>query len=119
MKCDYCGEEISSEQEIINVGEKNVCSKCFNQSIPQGMDVQKDVSKRNNKYPALQFNISFQKGYGWLIIIGSVILLISFLMSRNFVNVLFCLGGVLFGMFVIALGEIFQVFVDIEKNTRK
>jgi hypothetical protein len=127
-KCDYCGKEIGAKDEVINVGEKNVCKCCFNkintnESEDQDERAKNDKPQVYDKYPVLQFNISFQKIYGWLIVIISVICLLFSITKVNEYGglmVLFpSLGGILLGAFAIAVGDLFQVVIDIEKNTRK
>ncbi|MEI7640840.1 MAG: hypothetical protein WCJ46_04965 [bacterium] len=82
-----------------------------------------------NKYPDLQKFVGIQKVYGIIIIVVSFIAggvffitgLFTGNMGGGIVGILIAIGiifaGLLFGNFVIAIGEFAQVAIDIEENT--
>jgi hypothetical protein len=120
-ECNYCGKTINANEGILVNGNVKACKDCFSQH--KNINLNKLSNNRSiqtdNKYPALQFNISFQKVYGTIIIICSALFLVYSIATKNILTGIYSIAGVLFGIFVIALGDVFQVFVDIEKNTRK
>ena len=123
MKCDYCGKEIKQGEDIINLGEKNACEHCHNQSKKYAeTKIRNKSNSSTQKYPDLAKSVGGRNIYGFCIKTASV-LAGGFFLIKESINILtavtIVICGFYLGNFVVALGEFVQVVIDIEENTRK
>lgn len=75
------------------------------------------------KYKSLRFSIAINSLFGWAVIVIGCLSTIATLAHRNLTDFQeFLIIGVLLsaiaGMFIFALGDLFQCFIDIDENTR-
>jgi len=73
----------------------------------------------SNKYPALNFVSGLNKVLGWIVVVLGVLMLIVGVISFQGIPVGAGVVFLVLGVSSVAFGELINVFVDIEANTRR
>lgn len=114
-KCPFCGAE--------NSNDAMSCMNC--EKTPS--DVNKDISAKDSKYPALRGIASACKIFSIIAFIATIIGLgggVWFIVQKNFlfgigILLVALLNGIVVAMILEFIGEVISLFIDVEANTRK
>ena len=118
--CEVCGRNLESERAHI-YQRKEVCFDCL-QKLDESNSASNETAKASKtKFKTLLGYGKFLSGFGWIISIFSLIMIIVGFTSGEAIGIPIALMSILLlisSILIVVIGQLISCFVAIEKNTR-